>query len=166
MAAKNYSLILNKNGRLDIISFPRKSNLQLAAQDIIIIEGDRGKDLVMVLKPVVEFRFALFFNYLKKKLHLKSLEFGNSGCSGNRKKDRGNNNKSSKKSRFIINEDENFITLPNKQILRFAKPQELLLRLKLLLWLVVAELLPKRNGGAGEKTDSLLIELTDECGEA
>lgn len=129
MAAKNYSLILNKNGRLDIISFPRKSNLQLSAQDIIIIEGDRGKDLVMVLKPVVEFRFALFFNYLKKKLHLKSLEFGNSGCSGSRKKDRGNNNnnnnKSSKKSRSIINEDENFITLPNKQILRFAKPQEL-----------------------------------------
>jgi len=128
MASKNYSLILNKNGRLDIISFPKKSNLQLAPQDIIIIEGDRGKDLVMVLKPVVEFRFALFFNYLKKKLHLKSLEFGNSGCSGNRKKDHNANNNgrgASKKSRSIINEDENFITLPNKQILRFAKPLEL-----------------------------------------
>ena len=128
MASKNYSLILNKNGRLDIISFPKKSNLQLAPQDIIIIEGDRGKDLVMVLKPVVEFRFALFFNYLKKKLHLKSLEFGNSGCSGNRKKDHNANNNgrgASKKSRSIINEDEKFIKIPNNQILRFAKPLEL-----------------------------------------
>ncbi len=48
---------------------------------------------------------------------------------------------------------------------RLAVLLELLLRLKLLLWLVVAELPPKRNGCAGEKTDSLLIELTDECGE-
>lgn len=127
MASKNYSLILNKNGRLDIISFPKKSNLQLSRKDIIIIEGDRGKDLVMVLEPVVEFRFALFFNYLKKKLHLKSLEFGNSGSSSsNSRRRKGSSNKKTlRHNRSIINEDENFITLPNKQILRFAKPREL-----------------------------------------
>ncbi|GMM44517.1 hypothetical protein DAPK24_010920 [Pichia kluyveri] len=139
MGNKNYSLILNKNGRLDIISFPKNSNLQLMQKDLIIIEGDRGKDLVMVLKPIIDFRFALFFNYLKKKLHLKSLEFGtdinrnnnnnnNNNSSNNNTNDKNrnfnkNNNQSHQKS--IINEDENFITLPNKQILRFAKPHEL-----------------------------------------
>lgn len=137
---KNYSLILNKNGRLDIISFPKTSNLQPMPRDLIIIEGDRGKDLVMVLKPVIEFRFALFFNYLKKKLHLKSLEFGNSSSNPNdspasashnhhnnnhHNKNANNNNNNNGGNKSIINEDENFITLPNKQILRFAKPHEL-----------------------------------------
>lgn len=148
---KNYSLILNKNGRLDIISFPKNSNLQLMPKDLIIIEGDRGKDLVMVLKPVIEFKFALFFNYLKKKLHLKSLEFGNSSNNrsqpgsassssappsrhSNHNNNSHNNNSHNNNShsngnnshqKSIINEDENFITLPNKQILRFAKPHEL-----------------------------------------
>lgn len=138
---KNYSLILNKNGRLDIISFPKTSNLQPTPRDLIIIEGDRGKDLVMILKPVIEFKFALFFNYLKKKLHLKSLEFGNSSSesasqqssSGNNHHNshrhhnnhHGSNNGNNNNNKSIINEDENFITLPNKQILRFAKPHEL-----------------------------------------
>lgn len=121
LASKNYSLILNKNGRLDIISFPKKSNLRPSPGDVIIIEGDRGKDLVMVLQPLIKFRFALFFNYLKKKLHLKSLEFGNSSGSRRQQRQRHQN----KQNRSIINEDENFITLPNKQILRFAKPREL-----------------------------------------
>ncbi|TID19181.1 hypothetical protein CANINC_003751 [Pichia inconspicua] len=130
MGNKNYSLILNKNGRLDIISFPKNSNLQLMSKDLIIIEGDRGKDLVMVLKPVIDFKFALFFNYLKKKLHLKSLEFGNSSGQGSNPSSRSSNSANSKNSgssnlKSIINEDENFITLPNKQILRFAKPYEL-----------------------------------------
>ncbi|KAG0688709.1 Dual specificity tyrosine-phosphorylation-regulated kinase 1A [Pichia californica] len=124
---KNYSLILNKNGRLDLISLPKNSNLQLMPKDLIIIEGDRGKDLVMVLKPIIDFKFALFFNYLKKKLHLKSLEFGNdlstSRKQNNHHQNNNNNNNNGQKS--IINEDENFITLPNKQILRFAKPHEL-----------------------------------------
>lgn len=136
---KNYSLILNKNGRLDIISFPKNSNLHLMPKDLIIIEGDRGKDLVMVLKPVIDFKFALFFNYLKKKLHLKSLEFGNSSSNRNqsnpssssssappsRHSNHNNNNNNAFHQKSIINEDENFITLPNKQILRFAKPHEL-----------------------------------------
>ncbi|KAH3660055.1 hypothetical protein OGAPHI_007260 [Ogataea philodendri] len=120
---KTYSMIINKNGKLDIISLPKSSNLQLSPKDIIIIEGDRGKDLVMVLQPVIEFRFALLFNYLKKKLHLKSLEFGNAKSSPvpqNHKSRHGHN-----QQRSVINEDENFITLPNKQVLRFAKPHEL-----------------------------------------
>lgn len=130
MGNKNYSLILNKNGRLDIISFPKNSNLQLMSKDLIIIEGDRGKDLVMVLKPVIDFKFALFFNYLKKKLHLKSLEFGNSSGQGSNPSSRPSTSANSKNNgnnnlKSIINEDENFITLPNKQILRFAKPHEL-----------------------------------------
>ncbi|GMG47049.1 unnamed protein product [Ambrosiozyma monospora] len=153
-ATKNYSLILNKNGRLDIISFPKTSNLQLMPKDLIIIEGDRGKDLVMVLKPVIDFRFALFFNYLKKKLHLKSLEFGNANPSTSAPQQSQQNqqhnhaqptlglghlqpqalqqipqqpapSQTPQQQKSIINEDENFITLPNKQILRFAKPHEL-----------------------------------------
>ena len=129
---KNYSLILNKNGRLDIISFPKNSNLQLMFKDLIIIEGDRGKDLVMVLKPIIDFKFALFFNYLKKKLHLKSLEFGNdttqsnsNNSNGRNQHGKGHSNNNGAQPKSIINEDENFITLPNKQILRFAKPHEL-----------------------------------------
>lgn len=136
--AKNYSLILNKNGKLDIISLPKSSNLQLSPKDLIIIDGDRGKDLVMVLKPVIDFRFALLFNYLKKKLHLKSLEFGNSSGSNpnnnhnhnhnnnrNGHHNNNNNHNNNMQKQSIINEDENFITLPNKQVLSFAKPQEL-----------------------------------------
>ncbi|GME97840.1 unnamed protein product [[Candida] boidinii] len=108
--------------------------IQIQVQDLIIIDGDRGKDLVMVLKPVIDFRFALLFNYLKKKLHLKSLEFGNSSGSNpnnnhnnnNRNGHHNNNNNNNNiQKQSIINEDENFITLPNKQVLSFAKPQEL-----------------------------------------
>ncbi|KAG7939341.1 uncharacterized protein OGAPODRAFT_16812 [Ogataea polymorpha] len=129
---KSYSMIINKNGKLDIISLPKTSNLKLTPKDLIIIEGDRGKDLVMVLQPQIDFRFALLFNYLKKKLHLKSLEFGNANSSqapSNNKPQNNQNNQNNQHNantqRSIINEDENFITLPNKQILRFAKPHEL-----------------------------------------
>ena len=36
-------------------------------------DGDRGKDLVLVVEPVVDINLALFINFLKKKIHFDSL---------------------------------------------------------------------------------------------
>lgn len=118
---KNYTLILNKNNKIDLISIPKNSNLKLLKNDLIIIEGDRGKDLVLVLEPMISFNFAILFNYLKKKLHLKSLTFGQEPILNNFSIQQHSN----QQQQQLINEDENFITLPNKQILRFVKPFEI-----------------------------------------
>ncbi|CDK26890.1 unnamed protein product [Kuraishia capsulata CBS 1993] len=119
---KNYTLILNKNNKLDIISIPKNSNLQLCKEDLIIVEGDRGKDLAMVLEPTIPVDVAILFNYLKKKLHLKSLGYAetNTGSTPHPNPNANTHPRSS-----VINEDENFVTLPNKQILRFVKPFEI-----------------------------------------
>ncbi|ODV97995.1 hypothetical protein PACTADRAFT_73642 [Pachysolen tannophilus NRRL Y-2460] len=117
---KNYTLILNKNNKIDLISIPKNSNLKLDKNDLIIIEGDRGKDLVLVLEPIISLNFAILFNYLKKKLHLKSLTYGQEPIINNLHTSPTLNN-----PQQPINEDENFITLPNKQVLRFVKPFEI-----------------------------------------
>lgn len=109
--SKRFALITNKNNRLDVIALARNSNLYIQRYDLVIVEGDRGTDLVMVLDPCIDLDVAILFNFLKKKQHLRSLEYGQE-------------KKHVVNTGSVINEDAHFITLPNKQVLRFAKPAE------------------------------------------
>lgn len=113
-------LITNKNGKFDLLSYSHNSNLSLCRNDLVIVDGDRGKDLVMVLEPLVNLNFAILFNFIKKLEHLRSLKI-----------DDGTNstNSSSLAASTIINtlnqDNEFIITLPTKQVLRFATPKEI-----------------------------------------
>lgn len=66
-------LVALKNGKLELLSLPQSTNLDLAREDLVIIDGDRGKDLAMVIEPKVDIDLALFINFLKKKIHFDSL---------------------------------------------------------------------------------------------
>lgn len=113
-------LVINKNGKFDLLSYPNNSNLSLTKNDLVIVDGDRGKDLVMICKPIVDLNFAILFNFLKKLEHLKSLKIDDSNNS--------NLNNSTIAASTIIsnaNQDNEFvISLPTKQVLRFATPKE------------------------------------------
>ncbi|KAK6462593.1 PSP1 C-terminal conserved region-domain-containing protein [Scheffersomyces coipomensis] len=128
-------LVINKNGKFDLLSYPNNSNIFLQKNDLVIVDGDRGKDLVMIIEPLVNLNFAILFNFLKKLEHLKSLTI----LDGNNNNNNNGNNPSSKingthstllnASQIInshSNEDNEFIiTLPTKQVLRFATPKEI-----------------------------------------
>jgi len=118
--SRNFSMISCKNGRVDLISVAKHSNLRFEKHDLVVIEGDRGKDLVTIVEPVVSQNVAILFNYLKKKLHLKSLK-----CGQQRIPSVQPDSSAISKKPTMINEDENFVTLPNKQVLRFVKPSEI-----------------------------------------
>lgn len=62
-------LVSLKNGKLELLSKPQTATLILKRGDLVIIDGDRGKDLVLVVEPVVDINLALFINFLKKKIH-------------------------------------------------------------------------------------------------
>ncbi|SSD58943.1 uncharacterized protein SCODWIG_00704 [Saccharomycodes ludwigii] len=66
-------LVVLKNGKLELLSVPKTTNLQLHRSDLVIIDGDRGKDLALVVEPEVDLDLALFINFLKKKIHFDSL---------------------------------------------------------------------------------------------
>ncbi|CAI4035095.1 hypothetical protein SMKI_12G2350 [Saccharomyces mikatae IFO 1815] len=66
-------LVSLKNGKLELLSKPQTATLVLKRGDLVIIDGDRGKDLVLVVEPVVDINLALFINFLKKKIHFDSL---------------------------------------------------------------------------------------------
>ncbi|AAS54067.1 AFR695Cp [Eremothecium gossypii ATCC 10895] len=66
-------LVALKNGKLELLSLPQSTNLNMAREDLVIIDGDRGKDLAMVIEPKVDIDLALFINFLKKKIHFDSL---------------------------------------------------------------------------------------------
>ncbi|KAJ1048263.1 hypothetical protein FZC28_6891g4347 [Saccharomyces cerevisiae] len=66
-------LVSLKNGKLELLSKPQTATLILKRGDLVIIDGDRGKDLVLVVEPVVDINLALFINFLKKKIHFDSL---------------------------------------------------------------------------------------------
>ncbi|CAH6723185.1 uncharacterized protein CLIB1444_13S02234 [[Candida] jaroonii] len=113
-------LVINKNGKFDLLSYPNNSNLSLTINDLVIVDGDRGKDLVMICKPIVELNFAILFNFLKKLEHLKSLKIDDSVNSNL-------NNSTIAASNIISNtsqDNEFVISLPTKQVLRFATPKE------------------------------------------
>lgn len=106
-SAQSLTLVANKNGRMEILCLP-SLNLFLQNRDLVVVDGDRGKDLCMVLKPLVDLQWAVLFNFLKKREHLKSLETR-----------RGN-------SLHAASQDDNefMVLLPTKQVLRFATSPE------------------------------------------
>lgn len=104
---------------------PHNSNIFLQKNDLVIVDGDRGKDLVMIVEPLVNLNFAILFNFLKKLEHLKSLTI----IEGHVTKTNGGTHPTTMDASTIINshlnEDNEFIiTLPTKQVLRFATPKE------------------------------------------
>ena len=118
-------LVINKNGKFDLLSYPHNSNIFLQKNDLVIVDGDRGKDLVMIVEPLVNLNFAILFNFLKKLEHLKSLTI----IEGHVTKTNGGTHPTTMDASTIINshlnEDNEFIiTLPTKQVLRFATPKE------------------------------------------
>ncbi|KAI5958012.1 hypothetical protein KGF57_002820 [Candida theae] len=118
-------LVINKNGKFDLLSYPNNSNIFLQKEDLVIVDGDRGKDLVMIVEPLVNLNFAVLFNFFKKLEHLKSLTI-HEGHGG---KAHGGTHPTTMNASTIINshsnEDNEFIiTLPTKQVLRFATPKE------------------------------------------
>lgn len=129
---KMLCLVINKNGKLDLLSYPGNSNIFLQHEDLVIVDGDRGKDLVMILEPLVSLKMAILFNFLKKIEHLKSLTTtDNSGGTSVKNNHCGGTHSTLLKASSIINkhsnEDNEFIiTLPTKQVLRFATPKEVL----------------------------------------
>lgn len=129
---KMLCLVINKNGKLDLLSYPSNSNILLQHDDLVIVDGDRGKDLVMILEPLVSLSMAILFNFLKKIEHLKSLTItDSSGGTSVKNNHFGGTHSTSLKASSIINnhsnEDNEFIiTLPTKQVLRFATPKEVL----------------------------------------
>ncbi|QBM88382.1 PSP1 C-terminal conserved region [Metschnikowia aff. pulcherrima] len=131
MSHKMLCLVINKNGKLDLLSYPNNSNIYLQAGDMVIVDGDRGKDLVMVLEPLVPLDMAVLFNFLKKIEHLRSLTIVDSKGSSLVKNSHwaGAHLTSLDASTIVnshLNEDNEFIiNLPTKQVLRFATPKEI-----------------------------------------
>jgi hypothetical protein len=123
-------LVINKNGKFDLLSYPNSSNISLRKNDLVVVDGDRGKDLVMILEPLVSLNFAILFNFLKKLEHLKSLTIydGHQKQTSSKKNCGGTHSTSMDASTIInspSNEDNEFIiTLPTKQVLRLATPKE------------------------------------------
>ena len=66
-------LVSLKNGKLELLSMPSGANMAMKRGDLVIIDGDRGKDLTLVVEPVVSLDMALIINFLKKKIHFDSL---------------------------------------------------------------------------------------------
>lgn len=119
---KMLCLVANKNGKLDLLLYPANTNLSLQKDDLVIVDGDRGKDMVVILDPAVPPNQAILFNFLKKQEHLKSLTItdnaGGTVVKGLRRNSGPNLD-------FEKNDDNEFvILLPTKQVLRFATPKE------------------------------------------
>jgi Uncharacterized homolog of PSP1 len=96
----------------------------------VIVDGDRGKDLVMIVEPLVNLNFAVLFNFLKKLEHLKSLTIHDAHSNGSNNHKTNSTHSTLLNASTIINshlnEDNEFIiTLPTKQVLRFATPKEI-----------------------------------------
>lgn len=127
---KMLCLVANKNGKLDLLSYPNNSNIYLQKEDLVIVDGDRGKDLVMILEPLVSLDMAILFNFLRKIEHLKSLTIsdGNGGSSVKNNHTGGTHSTALNASAIINNHSNNdnefIISLPTKQVLRFATPKE------------------------------------------
>lgn len=110
-------LVANKNGKLDLLAYPSHSNIRFHTDDLAIVDGDRGKDLAMVVDPHINVDLAVLFNYVKKIEHLKSLTIVDG-----------------KKSHLLHEpaaqivargeDSELTISLPTKQVLRLASPKE------------------------------------------
>lgn len=124
---KMLCLVVNKNGKLDLLLYINNSNFLLQKNDLVIVDGDRGKDLVQVLEPLVTLDFAILFGFLKKYEHLKSLTIvGNTAA---KKTNVGTHLMKVGASAIINapnNEDNEFlISLPTKQVTQFASAKDI-----------------------------------------
>lgn len=122
-------LVSLKNGKLELLSIPSNSNLLIKRGDLIIIDGDRGKDLALVVEPVINLDMALMINFLKKKIHFDSLITN-----------RDQHYPNSKFINALVNATQGLtdeldpklydvieliqLVVPSKQIVRFATPWE------------------------------------------
>lgn len=115
--AKPLALVLTKSGKFEMLSMPVHSNIVLQKRDVVIVDGDRGKDLVSVLAPSISLDCAILINYLKKRQHTKSVSYGQHvhGIS--------NTVNDLVRGHGILDEETQF-QVPTKQVLRFATPQE------------------------------------------
>ncbi|WPK24205.1 hypothetical protein PUMCH_001470 [Australozyma saopauloensis] len=120
---KMLCLVANKNGKLDLLSYPANTNLCLQKDDLVIVDGDRGKDMVMILDPAVPLNTAILFNFLKKLEHLKSLTITDS-AGGSTVKGLRRNSVGMDFDKNSSDDNEFVISLPTKQVLRFATPKE------------------------------------------
>lgn len=122
-------LVSLKNGKLELLSTPQNTNILMQRNDLVIIDGDRGKDLALVVEPVVDLDLALFVNFLKKKIHFDSLITSRSQHHPNNKfihslvqSTRGQNEELNSKLYDVIELTQ--LIVPSKQVLRFATPWE------------------------------------------
>lgn len=129
MDYKPLVLVAQKNGKLELLSKPQATCLSLQRGDMVIVEGDRGKDLVVVVEPAIDFNLAMFVNFLKKKIHFDSLITSYSQHYSNsefidrlRKAKNGDYSKLNSKLYDVIELTE--LVIPSKQVLRFATPWE------------------------------------------
>ncbi|KAL3230439.1 Protein PSP1 [Nakaseomyces bracarensis] len=129
LSYKPLVLVSLKNGKLELLSTPQTTNLLMKRGDLVIIDGDRGKDLVIVVEHAVDLNLALFVNFLKKKIHFDSLITNRNQHISNYKfiellvdsKD-GQSNDINPKLYDIVELTE--LIIPSKQVLRFATPWE------------------------------------------
>lgn len=122
-------LVALKNGKLELLSTPQNTNLLMKRGDLVIIDGDRGKDLALVVEPTVDLDLALFVNFLKKKIHFDSLITSKSQHHVNSTfvqalidSTRGQNEELNSKLYDVIELTQ--LIVPSKQVLRFATPWE------------------------------------------
>lgn len=114
---KSLCLVCSKAGKIDVLTVSSNSNILLQKHDLVIVDGDRGKDLMHIIEPTIGLNFVVLLNFLKKREHLKSM----GGASPN------NKNKEDiylQNNPNYIQDDENVVSLPSKQILRFASSQD------------------------------------------
>lgn len=122
-------LVALKNGKLELLSTPQATNLLMKRGDLVIIDGDRGRDLVLVVEACVDLNLALFINFLKKKIHFDSLITSESQHYRNKEfiqmlidSKRGQKKKLNPKLYDVVELTE--LIIPSKQVLRFATPWE------------------------------------------
>lgn len=122
-------LVALKNGKLELLSTPQNTNIMMKRGDLVIIDGDRGKDLALVVEPTVDLDLALFINFLKKKIHFDSLITSKSQHHVNGTfiqalidSTRGQNEELNSKLYDVIELTQ--LIVPSKQVLRFATPWE------------------------------------------
>ena len=122
-------LVSLKNGKLELLSMAQSAQMAMKRGDLVVIDGDRGKDLTLVVEPVVSLNLALIINFLKKKIHFDSLitnknqHFPNgSFIEALQECTRGVSDKLNPKLYDIIELTQ--LVVPSKQVLRFATPWE------------------------------------------
>ncbi|CCF57700.1 hypothetical protein KAFR_0D00530 [Kazachstania africana CBS 2517] len=122
-------LVALKNGKLELLSIPQNSNLIMKRGDLVVIDGDRGKDLSLVVEPQVDLSLALIINFLKKKIHFDSLITSKNQHYSNKNfvnalidSTQGINDDLNPRLYDVIELTQ--LVIPSKQVLRFATPFE------------------------------------------